>query len=39
MANHVGETYVGRVSGIALFAYFVELDSGIEVTVYLPRYS
>jgi len=25
------------VSGIAEFAYFVELDSGIEVTVYLPR--
>lgn len=39
MANHVGETYVGRISGIAEFAYFVELDSGIEVTVYLPRYS
>lgn len=37
MANHVGENYVGRVSGIAEFAYFVELDSGIEVTVYLPR--
>lgn len=25
------------MSGITEFAYFVELDSGIEVTVYLPR--
>jgi exoribonuclease R len=39
MANHVGETYDWRVSGIAEFAYFVELESGIEITVYLPRYS
>ena len=37
MAKYVGETFSGRVAGIAEFAYFVELDSGIEVTVYLPR--
>lgn len=37
MADKVGQTFSGRVAGIAEFAYFVELESGIEVTVYLPR--
>lgn len=37
MSNKVGDTYTGRVSGISEFAYFVELATGIEVTVYLPR--
>lgn len=37
MSNKIGNTYVGRVSGIAEFAYFVELDIGVEITVYLPR--
>lgn len=39
MAKHIGETLSGRVAGIAEFAYFVELDNGIEVTIYLPRMS
>jgi ribonuclease R len=37
MEDKVGQTFSGRVAGIAEFAYFVELASGIEVTVYLPR--
>lgn len=37
MMNHIGDTYIGRVSGITEFAYFVELDNGVEATIYLPR--
>lgn len=37
MQDKVGNVYVGRVSGIAEFALFVELENGIEGTMYLPR--
>jgi ribonuclease R len=37
MADKVGKTYDGQISGLAEFALFVELENGIEATLYLPR--
>jgi exoribonuclease R len=37
MSHHVWERYEGRISGISEFAIFVELDNGVEWTLYLPR--
>lgn len=37
MHDKIGVTYSWIISGIAEFAYFVELENGIEITIYLPR--
>jgi predicted RNA-binding protein with RPS1 domain len=37
MADKVGNTYDGQISGLTEFALFVELENGIEATLYLPR--
>ncbi len=37
MADKVGKIYDGQISGLAEFALFVELENGIETTLYLPR--
>ncbi len=37
MADKVGKIYDGQISGLAEFALFVELENGIEATLYLPR--
>ena len=37
MQDKISEKFSGRVSGVSEFALFVELENGIEVTVFLPR--
>lgn len=37
MADKVGKIYDGQISGLAEFALFVELENGIEATLYIPR--
>ncbi len=37
MADKVNKIYDGQISGLAEFALFVELENGIEATLYLPR--
>jgi ribosomal protein S1 len=37
MTDKVGKIYDGQISGLAEFALFVELENGIEATLYLPR--
>lgn len=37
MRDKIGKTYRGQISGLAEFALFVELENGIETTLYLPR--
>lgn len=37
MSDKVGKTYSGQISGLSEFALFVELENGIETTLYLPR--
>ncbi len=37
MSDKVGQTFDGRVSGLTEWAVFVELESGVEVTVYLGK--
>ncbi len=37
MTDKVGETFEGRISGLTEWAIFVELENGVEVTVYQPR--
>lgn len=37
MSDKIGKTYRGQISGLAEFALFVELENGIETTLYLPR--
>jgi ribonuclease R len=37
MGDTVGKVYDGQISGLAEFALFVELENGIEATLYLPR--
>jgi len=36
MQGKIGESFIGKVSGVSEWAIFVELDNGIEVTVLLP---
>ena len=38
MSDKVGETFDGRVNGFTDWAIFVELDNGVEVTVYLGKW-
>jgi ribonuclease R len=37
MSRHVGGVFRGQVSSMAEFAVFIELENGIEATLYLPR--
>lgn len=37
MSDKVWKTYSGQISGLSEFALFVELENGIETTLYLPR--
>lgn len=37
MSDKIGKKYSGQISGLAEFAIFVELENGIESTLYLPR--
>lgn len=37
MQDKVGKTYDGRISGITEYALYVELPSGVEGTIFLPR--
>ncbi len=37
MSDKIGKTYTGKISGLSEFALFVELENGIEATLYLPR--
>jgi ribonuclease R len=37
MSRHVGEVFRGQISSMAEFAVFIELENGIEATLYLPR--
>ncbi len=37
MTDKIGKIYEGQISGLAEFAIFVELENGIEATLYLPR--
>ncbi len=37
MADKVGNNYDWQISGLAEFALFVELENGIEATLYIPR--
>jgi predicted RNA-binding protein with RPS1 domain len=37
MSDKVGKTYYGQISGLSEFALFIELENGIETTLYLPR--
>lgn len=37
MQDKVGQTFQGRISGITEYALYIELESGIEGTCYLPR--
>ena len=38
MSDKIGKTYTGKISGLSEFALFVELENGIEATLYLPRW-
>jgi ribonuclease R len=37
MSDKIWKKYSGQISGLAEFAIFVELENGIESTLYLPR--
>jgi ribonuclease R len=37
MRDKIGKNYRGQISGLAEFALFIELENGIETTLYLPR--
>ena len=37
MATRIGQSFPGRVSGLTEWAIFVELENGVEVTIYLER--
>lgn len=37
MTDKIWKTYRGQISGLSEFALFVELENGIETTLYLPR--
>ncbi len=37
MSDKIWKTYTGQISGLSEFALFVELENGIETTLYLPR--
>jgi ribonuclease R len=37
MSDKVGKVYNWQISGLSEFALFVELENGIETTLYLPR--
>jgi ribonuclease R len=37
MQDKISEKFSGRISGVSEFAIFVELENGIEVTIFLPR--
>ena len=38
MSNKIGKNYWGQISWLAEFALFIELENGIETTLYLPRW-
>ena len=38
MATRIGQSFPGRVSGLTEWAIFVELENGVEVTIYLERW-
>lgn len=38
MSDKIWQTYSGQISGLSEFALFVELENGIETTLYLPRW-
>jgi ribonuclease R len=37
MEDKVGTVYMGRISSVTDFAIFIELDNGVEGTLYLPK--
>lgn len=37
ISHHIWEKFFGKISGITEWWVFIELENGIEVTVYLPR--
>ena len=37
MSDKIWKKYNGQISGLAEFALFIELENGIEATLYLPR--
>ncbi len=37
MQDTVGKSFTGRISGITEFAIFIELENGIEGTMYIPK--
>lgn len=37
MQRHIGEIFSGKVSGIVAWGFFVELENGVEVTVFFPK--
>ncbi len=38
MNGHIGGIFEGKISGVADWGIFVELDIGVEITAYLPRF-
>lgn len=37
MQDKVGERFHGRISGVTEFAIFIELENGVEGTLFLPK--
>lgn len=38
MESNIGKIFHGKISGVAEWGIFIELDIGVEITAYLPRF-